>query len=142
MNRAQENYQFQKKLVAVTVVLFIGKILAWYFTHSVSVLTDALEYTINVVAGLVGLYSLYLASIPRDSNHPYGHGKVEFLSAAVGCLSLVVAYGFVISYEAINNFLHPQPIGKLDIGIGLDGTHRIFQLWNGLSRGQKRRKEQ
>jgi cation diffusion facilitator family transporter len=139
MNRAQENYQFQKKLVAVTVVLFVGKILAWYFTHSVSVLTDALEYTINVVAGLVGLYSLYLASIPRDSNHPYGHGKVEFLSAAVEG-SLMVVAGFVISYEAINNFLHPQPIGKLDIGIALTALTGFFNFGMGylaVKKGEK-----
>jgi cation diffusion facilitator family transporter len=139
MNRAQENYQFQKKLVAVTVVLFVGKILAWYFTHSVSVLTDALEYTINVVAGLVGLYSLYLASIPRDSNHPYGHGKVEFLSAAIEG-SLMVVAGFMISYEAIDNYLHPQEIGKLDIGIALTALTGFFNFGMGylaVKKGEK-----
>jgi cation diffusion facilitator family transporter len=139
MNRAQENYQFQKKLVAVTVVLFVGKILAWYFTHSVSVLTDALEYTINVVAGLVGLYSLYLASIPRDSNHPYGHGKVEFLSAAIEG-SLMIVAGFMISYEAIDNYLHPQEIGKLDIGIALTALTGFFNFGMGylaVKKGEK-----
>ncbi len=118
MIRTTENYDIQKKLVAITIILFVVKILAWYLTDSVAILTDALEYTINVVSGLVGLYSLYLSSLPRDSNHPYGHGKVEFLSAAIEGTLMVVS-GFLIIYEAINNLKHPHEINQLDYGIYL-----------------------
>ena len=118
MNRTTENYNIQKKLVVVTIILFVVKIWAWYLTNSVAILTDALEYTINVVSGLVGLYSLYIASLPRDSNHPYGHGKVEFLSAAIEGTLMVVS-GFLIIYEAINNLKHPHEISQLDYGIYL-----------------------
>lgn len=118
MIRTTENYHIQKKLVAITIILFVVKILAWYLTDSVAILTDALEYTINVVSGLVGLYSLYLSSLPSDSNHPYGHGKVEFISAAIEGTLMVVS-GFLIIYEAINNLKHPHEISKLDYGIYL-----------------------
>ncbi|MDZ4758524.1 MAG: cation diffusion facilitator family transporter [Bacteroidota bacterium] len=118
MNRTAENYNIQKKLVAITIILFAIKILAWYLTSSVAILTDALEYTINVVSGLVGLYSLYLSSLPRDTNHPYGHGKVEFLSAAIEGTLMVVS-GFLIIYEGINNLQHPHEISRLDYGIYL-----------------------
>lgn len=74
MTITRENFEIQKKLTAIVLI-----ILAWYFTNSVAILTDTLEYTINVVAGFIGLYSLYVSSKPKDSNHPYGHGKVEFL---------------------------------------------------------------
>lgn len=118
MNRTTENYNIQKKLVVITIILFVVKIWAWYLTNSVAILTDALEYTINVISGLVGLYSLYIASLPRDSNHPYGHGKVEFLSAAIEGTLMVVS-GFLIIYEAINNLKHPHEITQLDYGIYL-----------------------
>lgn len=116
MSIAEKNFSIQKKLTAVIVVLFIIKIVAWYLTNSVAILTDALEYTINVIAGFVGLYSLYLSSKPRDEDHPYGHGRVEFISAAVeGTLMIVSA--FIIVYEAIINLKHPHTIEKLDYGI-------------------------
>ena len=115
---ARENYTIQKKLLAVVISLFILKAIAWYVTHSVAILTDALEYTINVVSGLIGLYSLYLSSQPRDHNHPYGHGKVEFLSAAIeGTLMLVSS--FFIIYQAVINLQHPHLISRLDNGIYL-----------------------
>jgi cation diffusion facilitator family transporter len=89
---------------------------AWYLTNSVAILTDALESTVNVVAGLIGVYSLYVSAKPRDADHPYGHGKVEFISAAVEG-TLISAAGIFIIYEATIKLLHPQPIKKLDYGI-------------------------
>ncbi|MBK7708198.1 MAG: cation transporter [Acidobacteria bacterium] len=116
MEVSRENYNFQKIVAAVGVALFVIKFIAWYLTNSVAILTDALESTINVTAGFVGLYSLYLSAQPRDANHPYGHGKVEFVSAAIEGTLIAVA-GLVIIYEAINNLWHPHEIGSLDYGI-------------------------
>jgi cation diffusion facilitator family transporter len=118
MSTANENYSIQKKLTIVTCVLFAIKILAWSLTHSVAILTDALEYTINVMAGFISLYSLYLSAKPRDMNHPYGHGKVEFVSAAVEGLLMVIS-SFIIIYEALNNLNHPHTLQRLDYGIYL-----------------------
>ncbi|MBX3254006.1 MAG: cation transporter [Chitinophagaceae bacterium] len=113
---AQINLRLQKIVTIVAVTLFIIKIAAWYLTRSVSILTDALESTVNVIAGFISLYSLYIAAKPRDSNHPYGHGKAEFLSAAVEG-SLIIVAGFIIIYEAIDNFVHPHSLSKLNWGI-------------------------
>ncbi len=116
MAEARANYIIQKRLTSITVALFAIKIAAWIITHSVAVLTDALEYTINVIAGFISLYSLYVSAQPKDQNHPYGHGKAEFLSAAVEAI-LMIFSSLLIIYEAINNFVHPHLILKLDLGI-------------------------
>ncbi len=119
MSLAGENLSFQKKLAVVTTLLFFVKIVAWVFTHSVAILTDTLEYTINVVAGFISLYSLYLSAQPRDENHPYGHGKAEFVSAAVEGILMVISC-VVIVYEAIDNLLYrPHTFHQLDYGICL-----------------------
>jgi cation diffusion facilitator family transporter len=118
MESSRENYNFQKIVAVVGVSLFIIKVIAWYLTNSVAILTDALESTINVIAGFIGLYSLYLSAQPRDANHPYGHGKVEFVSAAIEG-TLITTAGFVIIYEAIDNLQNPHIIGQLDYGIVL-----------------------
>jgi cation diffusion facilitator family transporter len=116
MRIALQNYRFQKQLTIIAIALFGLKIWAWYLTNSVAILTDALESTVNVTAGLIGLYSLYLSAKPRDTDHPYGHGKVEFLSAAVeGTLMIISA--FLIIFECLQNIRNPHPIAKLDYGI-------------------------
>src|SRR6187200_512189 len=92
-----QNLQLQKWVAAISVLLLVAKFIAYYLTHSVSILTDAMESIVNVAAGFIGLYSLYVAAKPRDRDHPYGHGKAEFLSAAVEGTMILMA-GLIIIY--------------------------------------------
>lgn len=134
-----ENLRIQRLVVIVAIVLFLIKVVAYYITHSVAILTDALEGTVNVVAGLIGLYSLYIAAKPRDENHPYGHGKAEFLSAAVEGTLIFIA-GIVIIFESINGLIHPKALQKLDAGIILVAITAIINFivgYIGISRGKK-----
>jgi len=113
-----DNLRMQRIIAVSSFLLLIAKFWAYYLTGSVAVLTDALESIVNVVAGFIGLYSLYVAAKPRDIDHPYGHGKAEFLSAAVEG-TLVLSAGVLIIYTAVRNLLSPMPIHKLDVGIYL-----------------------
>lgn len=122
---SQKNLQLQRLVAIASSVLLIAKFVAYYLTHSVSVLTDALESIVNVVAGFIGLYSLYVAAKPRDMDHPYGHGKAEFISAAVEG-TLVLSAGLIIIYSAVQNLLHPVPLHQLDMGIYLIGATGII----------------
>lgn len=106
----------QRILILVAIILFIVKIVAWFLTNSLAILTDALESIVNIVAGFLGLYSLNLAAKPKDADHPYGHGKVEFLSAGVEGSMILIA-GFFIIYKALQSFFYPHTIAKLDFGI-------------------------
>jgi cation diffusion facilitator family transporter len=120
-------------------VLLIAKFTAYYITHSVSILTDALESIVNVVAGFIGLYSLYVSAKPKDIDHPYGHGKAEFVSAAVEG-TLVFSAGAIIIYNAVRNIFIPQTIQQIDIGIYLVGATAIINWVLGyvsLNRGKK-----
>lgn len=139
MQRTQQNLRLQKIITFVSILLFIMKLLAWYVTGSVAILTDALESTVNVVAGLIGIYSLYVSAKPKDTDHPYGHGKAEFLSAAIEGTLISVA-GIIIVYEAINNLIHPHPIQSLDYGIWIVGATAIINYVAGsicISTGKK-----
>lgn len=119
------NIRFQRAIAIASALLLVVKFVAWSITHSVAVLTDALESIVNVVAGFIGLYSLHVSAQPRDKNHPYGHGKAEFLSAAVEG-TLVLSAGAVILYAAIKNLIHPQPIQAVDTGIYLVGATAVI----------------
>ncbi|HEY1019232.1 MAG TPA: cation diffusion facilitator family transporter [Sediminibacterium sp.] len=109
----------------LSVVLFLTKIIVYQYTHSLAILSDALESIVNVIAGFVGLYSLYVAAKPRDLDHPYGHGKAEFVSAAVEG-GLIVAAGIMIIYETVMNFLQKSPLQKLDTGLILVGATAVI----------------
>jgi cation diffusion facilitator family transporter len=131
LKKQQQNLNIQKWIAAISVVLLAIKFIAYYLTHSVAVLTDALESIVNVVAGFIGLYSLYIASIPRDINHPYGHGKAEFLSSAVEG-TLISSAGAIIIYKAIQHLIYPVTLQKIDKGIILVGITAIINLIVGL----------
>lgn len=118
MKAANQNLRIQKWVAGISVVLLIIKFVAYYYTHSVSILTDALESIVNVVAGSIGLYSLYVAAKPPDADHPYGHGKAEFLSAAIEGTMVGIA-GAIIIYKAVMKLLHPSPVQQVDLGIWL-----------------------
>ncbi len=67
--------------VGVGLLLLAVKFTAYVLTGSAAIFSDALESIVNVLASFFALYALILAHEPPDKNHPYGHGKVEFLSA-------------------------------------------------------------
>lgn len=117
-NHHQQNISVQRIVAIVAVILFSVKIFAWYLTESVAILTDALESTVNIISAFVGFYSLWISARPKDENHPYGHGKAEFLSAAFEGLLILVA-GLIIIYDAIINLRYPHQLMKLDYGIAL-----------------------
>lgn len=115
MEAARQNFQVQKWITVLSVFLFIVKLIAYYQTQSLAILTDALESIVNVIAGFIGLYSLYVAAKPKDIEHPYGHGKAEFVSAAAEG-GLIIAAGILIIYQTILNFIEHKPIQQLEQG--------------------------
>ena len=132
--------RIQRYVALLSVVLFLGKMLAWYLTQSVTVLTDALEGIVNMVAGFIGLFSITLAAMPRDTNHPYGHGKAEFLSSAVEG-SLIFIAGFVIIYQAIHQLIIPHELYRLDMGIFIIGGAGLINYFAGKFAERQGKKE-
>ena len=109
---SKENIRLQKIIIIIAIVLFSIKLAAWYLTNSLAILTDALESIVNIASGFLGLYSLYLSAKPKDADHPYGHGKVEFISAAVEGTLITVA-GIIIIYKSVVSFFYPHQILSL-----------------------------
>ncbi|MHC2991542.1 cation diffusion facilitator family transporter [Pontibacter sp. HJ8] len=118
LQRQSDNVRLQLLVVVVGVLLMVAKFVAYYLTSSNAILTDALESIINVVAGTVSLYSLILSARPRDLNHPYGHGKIEFVAATLEGSLIVVAGGAII-LKSVYNLFDPHELTRLDIGIYL-----------------------
>ncbi len=125
MLASKQNFKVQLWITLLGLVLFAAKIAAYYLTSSLAILTDALESIVNVLAGVIGLYSLYIVTKPKDKEHPYGHGKAEFISAAAEG-TLIIAAACLIIYQTIHNLLQKKPVESLDSGLLLVGITALI----------------
>lgn len=113
--RAPETRAALTSLV-VGLTLLAVKFAAYFLTGSAAIFSDAMEGIVNVLASGVALYAVFLAHIPADPEHPYGHGKAEFLSAGFeGGLILLAA--IVIAVQAIGEMIEGPGVHQLDAGI-------------------------
>ncbi|WP_207426371.1 cation diffusion facilitator family transporter [Pedobacter sp. SYSU D00535] len=110
----------QKRIILlalfVSILLMLVKFVAFFITSSNAILTDAAESIVNVLASAFAFYSIYLSAQPRDLNHPYGHGKVEFFSMFVEGILILIA-GILIIFKSAYNLFYPAPVDDL-----FDGT--------------------
>lgn len=134
------NISFQKNIAIVGVLLFLGKLVAWLLTKSDAVFSDAMESIVNIVAAFMGLYSLYIAAKPKDLDHPYGHGKVEFVTSAVEGVLIIVA-AVIILIQAVNSFLDGNIPKKLDWGIAIFAVTGLINYYLGYLSYKKGLKE-
>ncbi|MCY7358978.1 MAG: cation diffusion facilitator family transporter, partial [Rudanella sp.] len=109
-------YRWMRISLALSILLLFLKLGAYYLTNSTAILTDALESIVNVVASAFALYSIYLSGQPRDQNHPYGHGKIEFLSSGFEG-ALILSAGLFILVQAVFSFFEPHSLKNLDWGL-------------------------
>lgn len=126
-------------LVLIISLLLLGiKFTAYFMTHSNAILTDALESIVNVVAGGFALYSIWYASQPKDENHPYGHGKIEFMSAGFEG-GLIFIAGLTIIGNSIWALFQPPRIHSLESGVWLSAATGLVNFIMGrilISKGK------
>ncbi len=101
--------------LAVGFSMFFFKIGAYLITGSAAIFSDAAESVVHVMATSMALYSIILSSRPADDSHPYGHGNVEYFSAGIEGLLIVIAAIFII-YESVKAILVGPELKQLGIG--------------------------
>ena len=137
-DRSLERYALMS--VAAALATMALKTLAWHFTGSVGLLSDALESSINLAAALLALSMLRLAAAPPDAAHPYGRFKAEYFASGIEGALIVVAAASIV-YSAVPRLLAPQPIEAPLLGILLSAAASAINLGGGLlliSVGRKR----
>ena len=135
-----KSFRFQQIIAFIGVLLFIGKLIAWQLTGSDAVFSDAMESIVNIIAAFMGLYSLYLCNKPRDADHPYGHGKVEFVTSAVEGALISIA-GVLIIIEAVSSFINGITLNRLDWGITIIAFTALMNYIMGYISEQKGKRQ-
>ena len=105
-------------LVAVIggLAVFIIKLLSYFLSNSVALLSDALESIVNILASLMMVLSVYISEKPADDSHQYGHEKVEDISSGFEGALILVAAAFII-LSAVGRLLEPVSLVQLDLAI-------------------------
>ena len=102
----------------LSVAIMAAKFYVYFLSGSTTLLTDALESIINVVAASFAYYSVYLASLPKDLNHPYGHGKIEFFASGLEGVLILLASAYIFLHASQHLYASP-PLSSLDIGMAV-----------------------
>lgn len=117
--------------LCTSIFLMLAKFSAYFITNSNAILTDAAESIVNVLASSFAFYSIYLTTLPKDENHPYGHGKVEFFSAFVEGVLIAIA-GLAILAKSIYGLSYGNVVSNLYDGALIIGLTGIVNLFVGL----------
>ena len=115
--------------IAVGVLVLALKYAAYRVTGSVALYSDAAESIINVATAVAAFFAVRLSAVPPDANHPYGHHKVEYLSAVMEGVLIVVA-ALAILRKAYLGYFDPQPIGAPALGLAINGLATVINaVW-------------
>lgn len=137
LNQRDESLSLMEKKQAALTAIFGGiailviKLLAYYISNSVALLSDALESIVNILASGLMFFSIYVSEKPADSSHNYGHQKAEEISSMVEGLFIVAAALLIIS-AAAGRFFDSVELLRLDLALGLSIV--ATALNGGLSR--------
>ena len=129
--------------LVVSVVLLSIKFAAYFVTNSAAIFSDAVESIANVMGSFMAFYALILAHTPADEGHPYGHGKIEFLSAMFegGMVLLAAVFIFIRTLDTVGHGELVQE-QQLDLGLALvifalivNGIAGLYLIRTGMKQG-------
>lgn len=127
--------------LVVGIVVLRLKYVSYWLTGSVALYSDALESIVNVVTAGVALLAVRIAAKPADANHPFGHHKVEYFSAVIEGVMIVVA-ALLIVHEAYGNFFQLRPLAAPVEGLLVNGAASVLNglwCWVLITRGKRLR---
>ncbi len=133
--------RFARWSVATGFAVLALKYVAWRLTSSVALLSDALESIVNVVAAVAMALAVRIAHRPEDRNHPYGHGKAEYLSAVLEGVLIVVAAVLTVR-AAWGRLLHPIALPTVGVALMVSTVASALNAalsWSLLRAGKRHR---
>lgn len=95
--------------ICLNVCLFLGKILAGMMSHSISITADALNNLSDAGSSIVTLAGFKLAGAKPDVGHPFGHGRIEYISGLVVSGAILIM-AFELVKGSVVKIIHPQPV--------------------------------
>lgn len=131
--KVREDYGILSSVVGIicNVLLFLIKISVGTLINSISVTADAFNNLSDAASGLISFAGVKLSNRPADKEHPFGHGRYEYISALVVAF-LVLQVGLSCMKGAVNKIIHPQELRANYILLGILAVSILLKLWLGF----------
>ena len=95
--------------IGLNILLFLGKFFAGTLAGSIAITADAFNNLSDAGSSFVTMLGFQLAGQKPDSDHPFGHGRIEYLSG-LGVSLLILLMGFELAKSSLEKIIHPQPV--------------------------------
>lgn len=125
--------------MGAAVATIVLKVVAWWLSGSVGLLSDAAESLVNLVAAIVALIALKLSITPPNERFNYGRSKAEYFSAITEGVLIFLAAAAIL-YSGVKRFIHPQPLDNVGVSLLVSAVASVLNgavAWVLLTRGRK-----
>ncbi len=117
--------------IAVNVILFLAKFLVGTMTNSIAITADAVNNLSDAGSCAVTVFGFKMASKPADADHPFGHGRIEYITAMV--VSFIVLFmGFELATQSVDKIRNPEDVTFSLVGAIIIGISIFGKLWLAL----------
>ncbi len=117
-----------KLLIGTVFGLVVLKLLVGWFTGSISVLAQAADSLLDILAGVITFSAIRIAANPADKEHPYGHGKVEDVAGALQGILIAIAAGLII-YSSVRRIIAGTSVELAETGIAVMAVSIVVSIF-------------
>ena len=114
--------------ICCNLFLFSSKLFAGFLVNSISVMADAFNNLSDAASSIIGFVGVRMAEKPADEEHPFGHGRMEYIAAFMVAF-LVVQVGFSLLKTAVEKILHPETLSFSLFSVGILVLSVLIKLW-------------
>lgn len=131
--KVRTSYGVMSSIVGIicNVILFGIKIIIGLIINSISVMADAFNNLSDAGSSIISFFGVKLAERPADKDHPFGHGRFEYISALVVAF-LILQVGLSLLQSSFNKVLHPEKVGFSWIMVAILSVSILVKLWLSL----------
>lgn len=131
--KVREEYGLLGSVVGIVcnLLLFLIKLVIGMVMNSISVMADAFNNLSDAASGLISFVGVKLANRPADKEHPFGHGRFEYLSALIVAF-LILQVGFSCFKSSVEKILHPEELNFNIILLVILCISVTIKIWLGL----------
>lgn len=114
--------------IVLNLVLFIAKIITGSVTGSISITTDAVNNLSDAGSSIVNLLGFKLSDKPADEEHPFGHGRIEYVSALIVSFIILIV-GVELAHESIDKIISPKQVVFIPLAAAVLVATMLAKLW-------------
>ena len=114
--------------LCANLLLFLAKLLAGLLSSSMAIVADAFNNLSDAGSSVVTLVGFKLSSAPPDKEHPFGHGRMEYLTAMAVAVMIMLA-GVELAKSSVDKILHPTGTDFRLLSVGILAAAVVIKLW-------------